>query len=685
MTTDESPFHRGERDIQTRYGLRDKMERFGRMVIRDHLPQQHRDFYAQLPYLAAGTVDAQGRPWPSLLVGEPGFASAPDERTLRVKVRPLAGDPLAQNLEDGAPVGVLGIEMATRRRNRLGGRLANTSAEGFDIAIEQAFGNCPQYIQSRTHRRASAEELGDGRVVLTRDGLEPAMREMVARSDTFFIASVHDADASTPAHGADVSHRGGRPGFVKVDEAGRTLSFPDFPGNGHFNTLGNLTLNPSVGLLFVDFERGDMLYLAGRAEVDFDGPDIATFRGAERIVHVAVEEARFVPRVFPLRFRQGEASPNNALTGTWQEKEARVEAERRAQTFRTFEVVRVDDETDEVRSFRLRPKDGAGLSPYVPGQFLPIRVCVPGEARPLVRTYSLSTRFDPEGYRISVKREPGGRVSNYLHDHVVVGSTLEALAPRGDFVLDEESERPVLLLSAGIGVTPMVAMLDHLVAEMLRLRKARAVLFLHGARDRRRHAFADYVRRVVTHVPEVKSLTAYSEAGPEDRPGVDYQLTGYFDAEVLRRALPLDDYDVYLCGPPPFMEGVYAALRELGVARSRIHYEAFGPATVLGADEEPESEATAAAGPPPAPAEVQLTEAGPSVTWTPGDGTLLELAEANGVDAPFGCRTGLCGACSVELVEGSVTYTTKPKVSPPAGEVLTCCSRPQGPVRLRIP
>ncbi|MBM0743378.1 pyridoxamine 5'-phosphate oxidase family protein [Phormidium sp. CLA17] len=294
----ESPFHVGERAIQARLGIQNQMDKQGRQVIRDYLADQHRQFFAQLPYLIVGTVDGSDSPWASILVGKPGFLSSPDNRTLRVTAKPLFGEPLVTTLADGIDIGLLGIELHTRRRNRLNGTVAAMDADGFVIQVGQSFGNCPQYIQTRM------VELNDFDPLVSKPiqaiaTLGTPERKLIAAAGTFFIATAYQAASAGTASGVDVSHRGGKPGFVRIDDA-QTLTVPDFSGNGHFNTFGNLELNPRAGLLFIDFEQGDLLYLTGTAEVIWKGAEISAYEGAERLFRFHLSSGYRVEGGLPL-------------------------------------------------------------------------------------------------------------------------------------------------------------------------------------------------------------------------------------------------------------------------------------------------------------------------------------------------------------------------------------------------
>jgi predicted pyridoxine 5'-phosphate oxidase superfamily flavin-nucleotide-binding protein len=284
------PFHPGEIEMQRRAGVRDRAQKVGKGIFRE-LPEGVAPFLARQRLAVAATLDRAGRAWASLLTGPAGFLSAVDSQLLQVAARPLAGDPLADNVAARPEVGLLVLDPRTRQRMRFNGR-GLLSDDALFVLVEQAYGNCPKYIQ---RRRLEPDAVPPAPPAMPRvtAGLDPGQSARVARADTFFIASFH------PAGGADASHRGGFPGFVRVAGPDR-LAFDDYPGNSMFNTLGNLVAYPSTGLLFVDFTSGDALQLTGRAEVR---PDFS--------VEVRVEEVRDTPGASPLRFAFVEYSPSN--------------------------------------------------------------------------------------------------------------------------------------------------------------------------------------------------------------------------------------------------------------------------------------------------------------------------------------------------------------------------------------
>ncbi|AZF53978.1 putative iron-sulfur binding protein [Pseudomonas sp. R4-34-07] len=304
-----SPWHSGERQLQESAGVAERMAVIGPKVIRDHLPEQHRDFFPLLPYLMLGVVDEHGIPWATMLEGAPGFAHSPDPQRLQIDSLPGKSDPARAGLTAGASVGVLGIDLNTRRRNRMNGRIGVPDHDGFAVDVVQSFGNCPKYIQLRPVDTIARKP---GSVAERSDRLDGAAHTMIRNADTFFVASYVDLHGE---RSVDVSHRGGSTGFVRVD--GNVLTIPDFAGNLFFNTLGNLQVNPVAGLLFIDFESGDVLQVAGRTSLILSGPQVAEFEGAQRLWTVTVEQVVRRPAALALRWQFVEFSPYSLAMGSW--------------------------------------------------------------------------------------------------------------------------------------------------------------------------------------------------------------------------------------------------------------------------------------------------------------------------------------------------------------------------------
>ena len=296
----QSPWHDGERTIHQRLGVGDRMEETGQRVVRPYMPDQHRSFFAQLPFIVVGSNDRAGQIWASLLTGAPGFVTSPDPRRLEIAATASSGDPLAEMLQPGVPLGVLGIELPTRRRNRVNGPLVSADASGFAIAVEQSFGNCPKYIMRRD---ALVSEVAKASKVEPLSTLDRGSIGMISEAATFFVAS-----SAGPTAATDVSHRGGQPGFVVVGADG-AITVPDYAGNLFFNTLGNFLVNPRAGLIFPDFTTGDMLQLTGATEIVWEGPEVTAMPGAQRAWRFRPEAGQWLRGALPLRFAAGEISP----------------------------------------------------------------------------------------------------------------------------------------------------------------------------------------------------------------------------------------------------------------------------------------------------------------------------------------------------------------------------------------
>lgn len=661
-----SPWHAGEITLQRGLGVAERMAIAGQKVIRDHMPDQHRIFFAQLPFLVAGAVDSAGDAWATLLTGAPGFAHSPDPRTLAFALARVATDPANAGLNDGDAIGLLGIELHSRRRNRMNGHVRRSSDAGFAVHVEHSFGNCPQYIQLRDWQMVDKPAAAPGKMV-RQDHLDAAACAMIAAADTFFVASYLDGDAGRQV---DASHRGGKPGFVRI-EADGALTIPDFAGNLHFNTLGNFLLNPRAGLTFVDFASGDLLQMTGEAEVILEAPEIAAFQGAERLWRFRPRIVVRRPAALPLRWTFRDWSANSLMTGSWEDTASRLQAQALATQWRPFRVARIVDESAVIRSFHLEPADGAGITPHRAGQHLPIRLAIPGEAKPVIRTYTLSTAPSDGAYRISVRRQ--GLASAFLHDQIGVGDIIEARAPAGDFTIDAAERRPAVLIGAGVGVTPMLAMLRHVVYEGLRTRRVRPTIFIQAARTRSERGFDAEIAELVARADGKVQLVRTLDDAEGAVAGVDFDADGRVDIALLRQVLGFDDHDFYLCGPPPFMQSLYDGLRDLNIADSRIHAEAFGPASMR---RRVDAAAAPAAKPSAAPVPVAFAASTKEARWAPGSGSLLDLAEARGLSPEFSCRGGSCGTCRTRIIAGAVAYETPPSASVGADEALICCAMP---------
>ena len=538
-----SPFHQGERQVQLQLGVGD-IEAWARKVVRPYLPAQHRQFYAKLPFLVAGARDEQGRPWATILAGQQALVSSPDDRTLHI-----AGKPVPRRRVGGSAA----------RWNRFGParhRIRHQAAQSGQWTSFRGQRGPSAFRRSNVrqlpaiHSRAGmalADDTSPGAVKLG-NKLTAEQSEWIAQSDTLFIASGHRGEGEDPAFGMDASHRGGDPGFVTVTTPNR-LVFPDYAGNNHYNTIGNLVVDPRVGLLFVDFESGSMLQLTGHASIEWESEAIERIPGARRLVIIDIEEIVELPNALPLRW----------------------DAE--AESVRSLRLVDRVRESETVTSFYFESRDGGELAPFEAGQHLPIELHVTGSEEPVRRTYSLSGSPASDRYRLSVKRENHGTASQHLHEKLEVGAIIEARKPAGDFVLPC-AHCPIVLISAGVGLTPMVSML-HVLAEE---QSDRPVWFIHGARDGDHHPLKQEVADLASKRAEITVHTAYSKPRSTDRLKLDYDSEGRIDRDLLAQIDAGREAHFMMCGPVGFMAGVQQDLEALGVHADNIHSESFGPA-----------------------------------------------------------------------------------------------------------
>ena len=351
-----------------------------------------------------------------------------------------------------------------------------------------------------------------------------------------------------------------------------------------------------------------------------------------------------------------------------------VAAHPAAPGFRPLEVTAVDQESADVLSLTMRSVDRKPLQTALPGQYVVLRLQAAATGPVLFRSYSLSGPLSTERYRISVKVEPNGVAGNYLKDHVLVGDALDVSSPRGTFIL-QSGDRPVVLLSAGIGATPVLAML-YALAEV---RSTRQVLWLHAARDRQHHPFAAEVRRLMTALPHGRNYLCYSRPGPRDKLGEDFDAAGHMSRNVLDDLGVSREADVYLCGPTRFMADMKEALTTFGFAPERIHVELFN-----GSESMTPGIVGAATRAPHLPMDdantgplVSFARSGITAHWKASAyQSILELAEACDVPVRWSCRTGVCHSCESGLVSGAVIYGPQPLEKPADGNVLVCCSQP---------
>jgi ferredoxin-NADP reductase/MOSC domain-containing protein YiiM/ferredoxin len=349
--------------------------------------------------------------------------------------------------------------------------------------------------------------------------------------------------------------------------------------------------------------------------------------------------------------------------------------------FRRLKVTGIERESDSVISIRLEDPHGGPLPPARPGQYLTLRLNPGDQERSVLRNYSMSGEPGADYYRITVKREPNGVASGYLHTRIAVGDQLEIAAPRGTFILDQ-SHAPVLLISAGIGATPVLAMLHALARE----HSSRAIWWLQSARSSREHPFAAEARAVLASLPNVRTRVCYSRPGPDDLEGRDFDSAGRLTASLLAELEPPRDAEAYLCGPTPFMEEISAGLAAIGLGAGHIHTEPFGPAPGItpGIAATPTRAPHPPAGEPGSGPTIEFARSSLAIPWSDDFASVLELAEACDVPVRWSCRTGVCHTCETTLIAGSVDYDPDPVEPAANGSALICCSRPHDDVVLDL-
>lgn len=355
---------------------------------------------------------------------------------------------------------------------------------------------------------------------------------------------------------------------------------------------------------------------------------------------------------------------------------------------RKFRVARriYEDSAKNVCSFYLVPYDGRPLPPFEAGQFLTFKLAVPGQKQTVVRCYSLTGNpSEQRYYRVSIKRIAGtpgladdlpGVASNYFHDHVQEGAIVEAYAPSGDFVLDTNSEKPIVFIAGGVGLTPFMSMLHQLSAE----KSPREVWLFYGTRNSSEHLMRGHLEHARKYHPKFRTVIAYSRPGKDCRRGVDYDVAGHIGVPLMEPLLKARECDVFVCGPESMIDTVTRDLARLGVPQENVRLERFAEAT-SGREQEPKSD-----GNPDSDGrfKVAFARSGETVDWSPDAGSLLELAEAGGIKARCGCRQGICGLCATPVRQGKVDYLRRPAKDPAPGMCLPCITRPKSDLILEL-
>ena len=385
----------------------------------------------------------------------------------------------------------------------------------------------------------------------------------------------------------------------------------------------------------------------------------------------------------------------NRQTAEWLREKLRVAGTRSVEQestgwngYRQFVVDRKVRECRDVVSLYLEPFDRKSIPSFHSGQFVTLRLAIPGQDRPVVRCYTISSPPNDGYYRITVKRDPGGTASGFLNESVAEGDVLDLQAPRGDFHIDPSLRRPIVLIAGGIGITPFLSM----TAELSSADPRRSVHLFHVVRDGRDHCMKDELRRLEKRFPGLRVYSCYSRPTRNDRPGRDFDFRGRLSIDTLRKALPSSDGEYFLCGSTPMVQSAVKTLKSWNVPDQRIHSESFGSgassvAEIKGAPAE--CEPTPVESGPVTPedtaketARITFSESGKTVCWDGADGNLLNLAHRHGVNLRSGCSAGMCGACQTSIRSGNVRYSVTPGFSCDRQACLPCVAVPEGDVVL---
>jgi ferredoxin-NADP reductase/MOSC domain-containing protein YiiM len=461
--------------------------------------------------------------------------------------------------------------------------------------------------------------------------------------------------------------------------------------------VGIRMAEPAMAALLVSHHRpGFYFRVLEEGEVGADDEIMKVADGPERVTVADIDALLYLPN--PAREPLERSLRVPALSQGWKTSLKAI-AEQKAseggnpglkastgpapawQGFRPMRVAKLDREAANVVSLSIEPTDGTPLPAALPGQFLVLRLRTSSNGPMLLRNYSMSGAPGAGAYRVSVKRETNGVVSSYLNDHLHAGDILEVSAPRGSFIL-RSGDAPVVLLSAGIGATPVLAMLHSLASAASR----REIWWIYGARNRAEHPFAKESRGLLQSLVNSRSHIVYSKPDSGDELGVDYDSVGHVDTPVFGRLGVARDADFYLCGPPSFLKQLTDSLKTWGVDPTRIHTEVFGSEASITPGIAPSSHPPvhAPAGKPGIGPQISFTRSGLTVPWDSQFSSLLELAEACDVPVRWSCRTGVCHTCESALIGGTVTYDPDPLEPPATGNLLICCSRPSGDVEIDL-
>jgi len=593
---EQSVFHQGELQVQALANEADIAQR-NATVVSQHIIKGALPFVAQQNMAVISSTDENGQIWTSVLFGQPGFISAPNDQQILINPQQMieqAEDPLWHNITGNSQVGLLIIELSTRRRLRVNGNMTLLDTGQYQVTVAQAYPNCPKYIQRRQPSLTKDVISYHCPTPILGSALTQQQQDLISNSDSFFVGS------GVAKHHNDASYRGGSPGFVSLVN-NRQLLIPDYKGNSMFNTLGNIQSNPNVGLVFIDFESNKLLQLTGTAKILWHQDDKQNLTGGtKRYWHFNVKHWQETNLPQGLKWTFFDYSPHNPKAKSTDEL--------------SLTVADIQQLTDKIKLFRLTSKDGEILPAFEAGAHLPLEVLLP-ENNKALRHYSLtSSSHDNRYYEIAVQQEKhGGGGSNYLHEQLSLGQVITAKYPVNEFAL-KSAGKHYILIAGGIGITPILAMLRQ-------LSENNESFELHySVKNHSELAFKAEIERLAG-----KRAHFYISQGTN---GKRLNLSSLLHSNHSAS-------HVYMCGPIRMIGAVKDIAQENDWQESHIHYESFGN-TSLETDKA---------------VEVKLQKSGKVIVVDPKESLLDGLLAAK-VDIPFECKRGECGMCVTEYVEG---------------------------------
>lgn len=595
-------FHDGELIVQKR-AKQTMSAKMNSLAISDQIPRDAKQFIEQKMMVAAGSKDADGNIWASILFGLPGFVYVKNSRTLSIDMNKFYApedEPFLENIKLHSHIGLLMIDLESRLRFRVNGRMQSVSNEEFSIEVEQAYPNCPKYIQSR--KIMLVDTLNKNRTGQSTNGhvLTEYHQSLIRQSDMFFVASAN------PEHGVDVSHRGGRPGFVEIN-SNKCLRVPDYAGNSLFNTLGNFQSYPFAGLVFIDFKRQQLLQLTGKATIIWDSEDINNKTGGtKRFWEFEINSWRESKIPFSASWKFIDYSPFNPKPSKQIDEQ-----------YLLLQVEKITQHTPRIKSFLFRKTHNSGnknLPKFEPGAHLPVFVNIKNGHRE-IRNYSLiSDCNDTTHYEIAVLEEPQGRGgSRYLHKKINEGNIIMVKSPCNEFPITKNAKHSVLI-AGGIGITPIISMLRQ-----LSLHKQSFEIH-YAVRTHDDFALLDTIQLLAG-----TKLFCYTSQERNANPLNLHKLL----------AIPKIGTHVYVCGPGDMIEAVRDITEINGWQSEQIHFESFGAKDSVNDKS----------------MDVHLNKS-KKIIKVPADRSILDTLLDEGIDIPHQCKRGECSMCMTKVLNG---------------------------------